>query len=47
MAGRAGLLAPIVGQAKDKPKTAKHRGQAFNGFCNFDDAKANRKRDWH
>ena len=31
----------------DKPKTAKQRGQAFNGFRNFDDAKANGDRDWH
>ena len=41
MAGRAGLLAPIVGWWTDKPKTAKQKGQAFNGFRNFDDAKAN------
>ena len=46
MAGRAGLLALIVGQRKDKPQTAKHREQAFDGFCNFDDAKANGERDW-
>ena len=46
MAGRAGLLAPIVGSEK-KPKTAKYRGQAFDGFLNFDDAKANGKRDRH
>ena len=25
------------GERADKPKTAKHRGQAFNGFRNFDD----------
>ena len=30
-----------------KPKAVKHRGQAFDGFLNFDDAKANGKRDWH
>ena len=30
-----------------KQKTAKHRGQAFDGFLNFDDAKANGERDWH
>ena len=30
-----------------KPKTAKHRGQAFDGFFNSDDAKANGERDWH
>ena len=47
MAGRAGLLAPIVGRRKDKLKTAKHRGQAVDGFLNFDDAKANGERDWH
>ena len=29
------------GERTDKPKTAKQRGQAFNGFRNFDDAKAN------
>ena len=47
MAGRAGLLAPIVARRKDKLKTAKHRGQAVDGFRNFDDGKANGKRDWH
>jgi hypothetical protein len=47
MAGRAVLLAPIVGQQKDKPEAAKHRGQAFDGLRNFDDAKANGERDWH
>ncbi len=47
MAGRAGLLAPIVGKRKGKPKTAKHRRQEFDGFRNFDDAKANGDRDWH
>jgi hypothetical protein len=35
------------GTAKRQPKTAKHRGQAFDGFRNFDDAKANGERDWH
>ena len=35
------------GAAKDKLKTAKHRGQAVDGFRNFDDAKANGERDWH
>ena len=35
------------GQSKDKLKTAKHRGQAVDGFRNFDDAKANGERDWH
>ena len=34
------------GSLDDKSKTAKHRRQAFNGFRNFDDAKANRDRDW-
>ncbi len=47
MAGRTGLLSLIIAQRTDKLKTAKHRGQAFGGFCNFDDAKANRERDWH
>ena len=47
MSGRAGLLAPIVGWRKDKPKTAKYKGQTFNGFRDFDVAKANRDRDWH
>jgi hypothetical protein len=47
MAGRDGLLEPIMGQSKDKPRTAKHRGQGFDGFRNFDDAKANGERDWH
>ena len=47
MAGRAGLLAPIVGLRIAKTKTAKQREQAFNGFRNFDDAKANGDRDWH
>ena len=47
MAGRAGLLAPIVRLYKDKHETAKHRGQAFDGFRNSDDAKANGERDWH
>ena len=47
MAGRAGLLAPIVGQLKDKLKTAKRKGQAFDGLRNFDDATANGLRDWH
>jgi len=35
------------GKRKDKLKTVKHRGQAFDGFRNFDDAKANGERDWH
>ena len=35
------------GKRTDKPKTAKQRGQAFNGFRNFDDAKANGDRGWH
>jgi hypothetical protein len=47
MAGRAGLLALIVRWRKDELKTAKHRGQAVDGFRNFDDAKANGERDWH
>ena len=47
MAGRAGLLAPIVGGRKDRLKTAKLRGQAVDGFRNFDDAKVNGERDWH
>ena len=47
MAGRAGLLAPIVGRQKDKLKTANHRRQEVDGFRNFDDAKANGERDWH
>ena len=47
MAGRAGLLAPIVGLQKEEPKTAKHREQAFDGLRNFDDAKANGDQDWH
>ena len=46
MAGRAGLLAPILGNGY-KPKTAKHGGQALDGFRNFDDAKANGERDRH
>ena len=32
---------------KDKLRTVKHRGQAVDGFRNFDDAKANGERDWH
>ena len=36
-----------IGKRTDKPNTAKQRGQAFNGFRNFDDAKANGDRDWH
>ena len=36
------------GAAKNnKPKTTKHKGQAVDGFRNFDDAKANGERDWH
>ena len=45
MAGRAGLLAPIVDLRT--AKITKQREQAFNGFRNFDDAKANGDRDWH
>ena len=32
---------------KSKLKAAKHRGHAFDGLRNFDDAKGNGERDWH